>query len=308
VKSAHKRPIIFIVGPTAIGKTRFAIALAERINGEIISCDSMQVYKGMDILSQAPSMTERSIVRHHLVGMLDPQKEYSVASFRKKAIPIIESIIERGRIPIVVGGSGLYAKAIIDGLFPSPAADTKYRDRLQKIAMESGPAALHRKLARVDPESALRIHPNDLRRIIRALEVIKLTGRTMTKLKAATKGLKDIYKIKLFGLTAPREEIYSKINSRVDRMFANGVVKEVLRLSKKRMSKTSGAVLGLKEIIGFLNREYDLGSAKEMIKMNTRRFAKRQLTWFRHDDRIKWHDVTRSTEAAIIKSIVKDTL
>lgn len=306
VKKVHGKTILFIVGPTAIGKTRLAIKLAKKLHGEIISCDSMQVYKGMNILSQAPSEKEKMGARHHLTGILDPKNEYSAASFRKKAVPIIKAIIKRKKLPIIVGGSGLYMKALVDGLFSSPAADMKFRGRMQKFVLRYGSKKLHDRLSRIDPVSAVNIHPNDARRIIRALELFNSTGRTMTELKSTTRGLKDHYDIRIFGITAPREKIYSKIDSRVDKMFEDGVVGQAQRLAKKKMSKTAEAVLGFKEIAGYLNNEYDLEYAKDLMKMNTRRFAKRQLTWFRHDKRIKWCDVTRNAEARILKRITNE--
>ncbi len=307
INRPEKRPeVIFIVGPTAIGKTRFAVKLAKKLKGEIVSCDSMQIYKGMDILSQAPTKAERKSAKHHLVNLLSPDKEYSVAIFIKKAELIIRDIVRRGKVPIVVGGSGLYVKALIDGLFPSPPADIKFREKMQKYAARYGSTALHERLRKIDPGSASLIHPNDSRRIIRALELHNSTGRTMTELKSATKGLAKVYDIKVFGLKARRSSIYSRIDSRVDRMFASGAVKEVNRLlARKKLSKTSNAALGIKEIAGYLEGEYDLDEAKDMLKMNTRRFAKRQFTWFRANRRIKWLDVERNSEAKIIKSITK---
>lgn len=298
--------VIFIVGPTAIGKTRLSVKLARLLKGEIISCDSMQVYRGMRVLSQAPSPEERSRIRHHLAGILDPRKEYSVAVFRKRATALIRSVVGREKVPIVVGGSGLYVKALVDGLFPSPKADVGFRSKMQKFASRYGSARLHAKLAKVDPEAAGSIHPNDTRRIIRALEIHHSTGRTMTELKARTKGLGDHYDIKIFGLTAPRQEIYARIGSRIDKMFEARLVGEVKRLRKKRVSKTAKAALGYKEVSGYLDGEYGLENAKYLLKMNTRRFAKRQLTWFRADKGIQWFDVTKQSDAAIIKKIGRD--
>ncbi len=295
--------VVFIVGPTATGKTRLSIRLAGRLGGEIISCDSMQAYKAMPILSQAPSAAERNKVRHHLVGFRDPRREYSVAVFIKSAASLIASIIKRKKVPIVVGGSGLYMKALVDGLFPSPKADMKFRRAMQAFVSRYGSKRLHAKLAKIDPETALTIHPNDVRRIIRALEVHRSTGRTMTELKAKTKGLKDRYDIKIFALAMPREALYAAIDARVDRMFAGGLLREVKKLKKKKLSKTAKAVLGFKEISGYIDGEYDLAAAKELVKMNTRRFAKRQLTWFGSDHRIRWFDVSKTGEADIIKKI-----
>ena len=299
--------IIFIVGPTAIGKTVLATRLAKSIDGEIISADSMQIYKAMRTLSQAPGPAERREVRHHLVELLAPGKEYSVAAFIRRASRAITAIIKREKIPIVVGGSGLYVKGLIDGLFPSPEADIKFRKEMAIFAAKNSSKKLHARLAKIDPVSASKIHPNDLRRIVRALEIFHSTGKTMTELKSLTRGLKDKYEINIFGLTGPREEIYLRIERRVDKIFRSGAVGEVKRLRRRKLSKTAGMVLGLAEISGYLEGTYDLDTAKEMLKMNTRRFSKRQLTWFRADKRIKWFDLSKRTSQEVIKKIKKAT-
>ena len=283
-----KRTVLFIVGPTAIGKTTLALKLAREIGAEIISCDSMQVYRGMDILSQSPGPSETKKVRYHLVRFLSPTKEYSAGSFRLRAASLIDDIIERKNLPIIVGGTGLYVKGLVDGLFPAPKADQKFRQDMYDYASRYGNKRLHKKLEKIDPTSANAIHPNNVRRVVRALEICHSTGHTMTELKNGTKGIADKYKIKIFGLTSSREKIYSDINHRVDKMFASGVVNEVKKLSRHNLSKTARAVLGYKEILGFLKNEYSLDEAKELMKRNTRRFAKRQLTWFRADKRIDW--------------------
>ena len=284
----EKRTVVSIVGPTAIGKTALALKLARKIGAEIISCDSMQVYKGMDILSQSPKNTETKKIRYHLVRFLSPAKEYSAGSFSKCAASLIDDIIRRKKFPIVVGGTGLYVKSLVDGLFPAPKADLKFREDMYDYASRCGNKRLHKKLEKIDPTSASTIHPNNVRRVVRALEICHSTGRTMTELKSGTRGIADKYRIKIFGLKAPREEVYSNVNARVDKMFASGVVNEVKKLSRKPLSKTAKAALGFKEIVGYLNNEYSLDEAKELMKRNTRRFAKRQLTWFRADKRIRW--------------------
>ena len=298
--------LIFIVGPTAAGKTRLAVKLAKEINGEIVSCDSMQLYRGMPVLSQAPAKRERGGIKHHLVGMIPLQKEYNVADFRKKAVSAIDSIFRKGKTPVMVGGSGLYVKALIDGLFPSPPADIAFRKKMRAFRSKYGPAKLYRRLLKIDPDSAAGIHPNDARRIIRALEIHDSTGRTMTELKSSTEGLSGAYDIRIFGLTGPsRDDVYSAIESRVDRMFEAGAVREVRRLSNKRLSRTARAVLGFKEILGYLKGEYDLETARTLLKKNTRHFAKRQLAWFRGDKRIKWFYADKMSDGDIIKKIIK---
>ncbi|MDD5428317.1 MAG: tRNA (adenosine(37)-N6)-dimethylallyltransferase MiaA [Candidatus Omnitrophica bacterium] len=298
--------VVFIVGPTAIGKTSLAVRLARRIDAEIISADSMQIYNGMKILSQAPTAEEKRKARHHLVESIDPRKEYSVAEFIKKATAAINAITKRGRLPIIAGGSGLYIKGLIDGLFESPKADLKFRAKMARFAAKNGRKKLYAKLVKIDPDAAKTIHPNDLRRVVRALEIYHTAGKTMTELKASTRGLKDACEIKIFGLIRPRGEMYSRIDSRVDGMFRSGAVAEVKRLRRRKLSRTAAAVLGFKEISGYLDGECTLDEAKELLKMNTRRFAKRQMTWFRANDKIKWFDAGKLNNKEIIKKITKE--
>lgn len=302
----NKGTVLFIVGPTAVGKTALALKLARKIKAEIISCDSMQIYKGMGILSQSPRKSEVKKVRYHLIRFLSPAKEYSAGSFRKIATLLIDDIIARKNIPIIVGGTGLYVKGLVDGLFPTPRSDPKFRLKMYDYAERYGSKRLYKKLERIDPASAGAIHPNNVRRVVRALEICHSTGKTMTELKAGTKGIADKYNVKMFGLTLPREKIYSDINDRVDSMFKEGLVGEVKRLSGKRLSKTAKAALGFKEISGFLKGEIDLVTAKDLMKQNTRRYAKRQFTWFRADSRIKWFDVEKINSTGIINKITKE--
>lgn len=299
------RAVICIVGPTATGKTALAIELARRIGGEIVSADSMQVYRGMAVLSQAPGPAEKKRARHHLVGYLDPRREASVADFRRGAVRAIRAIEKKGKVPIVVGGSGLYVKALIDGLAPAPPADEAFRARMSAYAARYGSARLHARLAKVDPVSASRIHPHDVRRITRALEIPHTCGRTMTELAALTRGLKDERAVFLFGLTCPRDRLYRVIERRCDAMLATGAVREVKRLTRLKLSKTAEAILGYREIAGYLRGDYDLARAAELMKMNTRRFAKRQLSWFRQDARIRWFDVSRRSRPAIAGAIMR---
>jgi tRNA dimethylallyltransferase len=298
-----KKNVVFIVGPTAIGKTDLALNLAKKIKGEVMSCDSMQVYKGINVLSQAPTAQETKNIRYHLIRFLNPKEDFSAAQFRSKAEDLIENIIKRKKVPIVAGGSGLYVKALIDGLFSSPEADLKFRKSMYGFAERYGSKYLYKKLQSIDQEAARLIHKNDARRIIRALEIHHATGKTMTELKKGTKGIADNYNIKIFGLTAHRDIIYSNINIRVDEMVKAGALKEVKKICKKKLSKTARAMIGLKELSGFLKGECDLETAKELMKRNTRRFAKRQLTWFRADKRIKWFDVSKLSKKEILEEI-----
>ena len=286
----NKKPVIVITGPTAAGKTDLAIRLAKKISGEIISADSIAAYKGMDIISQKPSKRELKAVPHHLVSFLNPREEYSVAIFSKIANERIKDIIEKKKIPIVVGGSGLYVKALVSGIFPSKGKDVRVRLELERIAGERGASFLHKRLKKIDPVSAETIHPNDARRIMRALEIYEVDKKTKTSLRAKTKGIKDEYDVKLFGLTMERDKLYERINRRVDLMFKKGIVREVKRVLRRRLSMTARQALGIKEVEGYLNGSYDIERAKYLLKRNTRHFAKRQFTWFRADKSIVWLD------------------
>ncbi len=285
---AKRDKVIFVVGPTGIGKTDFSIELAKRIGGEIISSDSMQAYRRMDIISQKPIPKQKREVPHHLIDILDPREEYSAAEFVKRASIIINDIIERRKIPIVVGGSGLYVKALIDGLFPAPKKDLSFRNTLELEADENGGKVLHERLKKVDAEAASKIHPNDLRRIIRSLEVFHLTGIAISEQKKRTKGIKERFDIIIYGLTRPRSEIYKRIEDRVEKMFDEGLIEEVKSLKRKNPSITAKASLGYKEVAGYLEKKHSLNDAKELLKKNTRHLAKKQLTWFRADRRIIW--------------------
>ena len=285
-----RNKVIFIVGPTAVGKTALSIKLAKEIDGEIISADSMQVYKYMPILSQAPTKSQRKIVKHHLIGFLNPKDEYSAALFSRLAKKKIEKIIKRGKTPIVVGGSGLYIKALRVGVFPSNGKDEGLRRTLSALADKKGSLFLHDRLKKIDAAASAKIHPNDLKRIIRALEIYETEKKTKTSLKRKTKGLRDEYDIKVFGIAMDRKELYERINKRVDSMFKIGVAKEVRNLMRRKLSLTAKQALGIKELEGYLKKRYSLAEAKELLKKNTRRFAKRQLTWFRADKDIVWLD------------------
>ncbi len=303
MKQKKKNRIIFIVGPTGVGKTSLALELAERLSGEIISSDSMQGYRWMDVMSQKPTACQRERVPHHLVDFLDIREEYSAAKFAAEATRLIDDIIKRKRIPIIVGGSGLYVKALVDGLFPSPEKNTVLRRKLEKQAKLYGTGQLHDRLRSIDAKAASDIHPNDLRRIVRALEIFLLTGMPVSEHKKRTKGLKDKYDITIYGLTRPRAVLYERIDKRVDSMVVDGMVVEVAFIKEKGPGMTAKASLGYKEFCGYLDKKYSLEEAKELLKKNTRRLAKKQMTWFRADDRVKWIDVGSLSQEDAVESI-----
>lgn len=298
-----KKKLIFIVGPTAAGKSKTAFSLAQKINGEIISADSMQVYKGMDILTAQPSKIIRKKIPHHLIDIISAQENFTAADFRRRALRAIKKIHNKKKIPIIVGGTGLYVRSLIGGLFKAPKADLRIRRQLEKLALKRGISYLYNKLSQVDPKAASKIHPNDLRRIIRALEVYKKTGQAITKLQAKTKGLGDKYEIKIFILNIPRDRLYQKINKRVEEMFEQGAVEEVRELLSLKLSRSAQQALGIKEIRGYLEGNYSQDEAKRLLQRNTRHYAKRQLTWFRKMEGIR--RVNNSSATFLAKQCLK---
>jgi tRNA dimethylallyltransferase len=281
-----KPKVIFLVGPTAIGKTDLSLALARKLNAEIISCDSMQVYKSMDILTSKPGLKMRKKIPHHLIDAVSVDKEYNVSQYRTLALKKINQIHRKGKTPLFVGGSGLYMSVVIDGIFRVKTENPQVRQQLYRQAEKFGSAKLYEKLLDADPQAAAKIHPNDTKRIIRALEVFKVTGKPISRLQVTRKGLSDKYEIKILGLDMPRELLYQRIDARVDEMFKQGLVAEVKKLLRRSLSKTARAAIGINEIKGYLDGRYDLEEARRLVKINSRHYAKRQLTWFRKDKRI----------------------
>ncbi len=283
-----KKKIIFLLGPTGIGKSAVAIKLAKKINAEIISCDSMQVYRRMDILTSQVTRRQKLQIKHHLVGAINPDQEYNAARYRRTAIAICDKLFAAGKIPLFVGGSGLYYSVIVDGLFAAVPQDKIIRAGLEKQLKLKGNIYLYRRLAKVDRAAAAKIHPHDSRRIIRALEVYLKTGKCISKLQKARVGLGSDYQVKVLGLNAPRQSLYAAIDRRVEKMFTGGVINEVKRLLKAKLSLTAKYAIGIPEVKGHLEGRYDLSECKRLMQRNSRHYAKRQLTWFRKDKRIKW--------------------
>jgi len=288
-----------LIGPTASGKTGVIRSLARRIPLEVITADSMQIYRRMEILAQTPSEEDRGSIPHHLTGILSPSREFNAARFVRKARRLISAINRRGRLPLVSGGTGFYVTALLDGLFEGPAEQPAIRKRLYRQAAKSGPEALHRRLCRQDPEAARGIHPNDLRRIVRALEVIRVTGRKFSVLRKTREGIWGHWDVRMWGLRWEREELYARIDRRTDGMIRRGLAEEARRLLKKgRLSKTAAGCLGLKESGPFLEGRLSTRSFRQLLQMNTRRFAKRQMAWFRRDPRIEWISMGRGFTAS----------
>lgn len=306
-----KSDVIFIVGPTACGKSAFAVELALRLKGEIISADSMQVYKGMDIGTAKLSPAERKGVRHHLISVVAPTRSFSAYEYRKRALKAIREITRRCRIPIVVGGTGLYIRVLLKGLSGQPGRNSKYREQLEAQAKKKGLEFLYRKLRVLDPQRAESIQPNDKRRIIRALEILKTSDRKASSWYSREgQSLEALgYRPILIGLTQERKDLYARIEKRVGEMFERGFVQEVERLSKKRISATATQAVGYKELRMALKGEISLDQAKDRIKVNTRRLAKRQLTWFRREKAIRWFswDPERDLPLIILR-VLKEVL
>lgn len=301
---AHKPKdrIIFIVGPTASGKSAVAVELAKRINAEIISCDSMQIYRNMGILTSSPDLQALRAVRHHLLNYVPVSEDYNVTTYRRSAIRKIREIIKRGKIPLFVGGTGLYASILIDGIFNGYPSDLRLRNKLCREGEKIGSAGLHDRLKEADPAAAGKIHPNDRKRIIRALEVYLLSGRRISELQQNRSGLKDKYDIRVFGLDMPRGALYKSINKRVEEMFDKGVVDEARKLLEVKLGRTASFAIGLREIKGFLEGALSLEEAMELMKKNTRNYAKRQLTWFRKAEYINWVKASANDSARLLAS------
>jgi tRNA dimethylallyltransferase len=285
-----KPDIIVICGPTGIGKTKGAIALSKAVNGRIISADSMQVYRYMDIGTAKPTAEERRLAHHDLIDVVDPDEDFDAAKFSALAQGFIKEYREEGVVPIVAGGTGLYIKSLVSGLFRARPVERDVADRLEKEADGMGTSFLHERLAKVDHEAAARIHPNDRFRIVRALEIFESTGKTITEYHREHGFSDEPYRVLKIGLSLDRELLYQRINKRVDMMIEEGLLREVESLFERGYSpdlKSMGA-LGYRHMAGFLNGEFHFDEAVELLKRDTRRYAKRQMTWFRADRDITW--------------------
>jgi tRNA dimethylallyltransferase len=283
--------LIVIIGPTAVGKTKASIDLARRLSTEIISGDSMLVYKGMNIGTAKPGSKERNGIPHHLIDFLEPSQEFSVADFQHLAAEHITAINNKGHIPILAGGTGLYVKALLEGYeFNQTSGDDEFRSHLQDLAKEHGNLYIHNMLAKVDRQNAERLHPNNLRRVIRALEVFHLGNENISQEKRDNE---LIYDAVIIGLNMERKLLYDRINQRVESMIEAGLPEEVKRLLEAGISPECQSMqgIGYKEMVAYLRREVDLSTATENIKKATRHFAKRQLTWYRKMPYINWYNI-----------------
>lgn len=306
VKNLYKKnKLIVIVGPTAVGKSAASIRLAQIIKGEIISADSVQVYKYLNIGSAKPSESELKQVPHHLINIITPDIPCNVADYQKLAKEKIKKINQKAKIPIMVGGTGLYVQSVVDDYsFSEEEGDYQLREKLKEKAEEKGNDYLYAKLQKVDPLSASKIHKNDSKRIIRALEVFYKTGNRISEIEDK-RYLESPYDLIYLGLELPREQLYARIETRVDKMIESGLLEEVKQLINSGYSDSLNSMqsLGYKEIISYLKGEMDWEEAILTLKRNTRRFAKRQLTWFKRDKRIIWINKNKDTEQDVCKML-----
>ena len=299
-----KPKVIVIVGPTASGKTAISIELAKKINGEIVSADSMQIYKKMDIGTAKPTEEEKENIKHYMIDIIEPNEAFNVAKYKEMAQKAIDEIISKGKTPIVIGGTGLYINTLINGIeFKEIETDKTYREQLEKEAKENGIDIVYKKLQEIDPEAAKNIDKNNIRRVIRALEIYKLTGKTKTQLDKES--IKEVqYDYKIFGMLWEREELYDRINKRIDIMIENGLIDEVKELTPKyKISNTAMQGIGYKEVIEYLENKISIEDMKEKLKMETRRYAKRQITWFKKDKRITW--ISPKNKEECVNQIIK---
>lgn len=298
----EKPKIIAVVGPTASGKTALSIALCRELDGEVVSCDSMQIYRGMDIGTAKPTATERDAVPHHLIDIANPADAFCAADYVSAAQSAVDDIISRGKMPVFCGGTGLYLDAFLRGGFDETADAPEIRLELTRRAESEGAESLYDELRRIDPESAAATHPNNVRRVIRALEIFYSTGVTKSELDRRSREADPRYDATVIGIRFPdREELYRRIDARVEIMFEDGLEDEVARLYAEGVferSRTASQAIGYKEFFGVIRGECDRQTAVEELKRATRRYAKRQMTWFGSHPEIRWIDRTGATTDA----------
>ena len=296
---SKKPKLVVICGPTGVGKTGFAIRIARRFSGEIVGADSMQIYRQMDIGTAKPTVSEQAAIRHHMVDIVDPDEDFDAAEYARRAAACIKELASRSALPLVVGGTGLYIKALLYGLSEDAPSDLRVRKALQTELEQAGPAAMHRRLSRTDPLAARRLHPNDSYRILRALEVLELTGQSICTHQQRHGFAHTPYDTLKIGLTLPREKLYADIDRRVDLMLAKGLEDEVRRLLNCGYAATSKSMqaLGYRHMHAYIDGCMDLDEAVRTLKRDHRRYAKRQMTWLRADSRLNWLTPTQLDDA-----------
>ncbi|MBQ2981662.1 MAG: tRNA (adenosine(37)-N6)-dimethylallyltransferase MiaA [Lachnospiraceae bacterium] len=306
-----KKPLVILTGPTAVGKTEISIKLAKAINGEIISADSIQVYKHFDIGSAKVTKEEMDGVKHYLIDVLEPDEEFNIYVFKKLAKEAMEEIYAKGKIPIIAGGTGFYIQALLyDIEFAEEEGDKTYRHMLEEKAKKEGVTSIHNMLKEIDPEAAKEIHENNLKRVIRALEYYNETGMRISEHNKEQRQKESPYNFKYYVLNMDREKLYNRINLRVDIMVENGLIAEVTKLKEMGYGKELNSMqgIGYKEIRDYVDGVYDLDTAIETMKKNTRNFAKRQITWFKREKEVIWlnHEEFHNDKDKILDYILDD--
>ena len=294
----HKKQLIVLVGPTAVGKSAVAIRLALKRSSEVISADSRMVYRGMEIGTAKPRPAERAGIVHHLIDIVDPDEPFSAGRFKSLAGAVIGRLHREGRVPIVVGGTGLYLKLLLHGLWEGPEADWPLRERLYEAEHREGGGYLHQRLKEIDPDSARAIKPQDRSKLVRAIEVYEKTGRPLSDHHREHQFSEKPYEAIQIGLRRSRDDLYQRIEARVDHMMAGGLAEEVRGLVEKGYSSELPSMkgLGYRQIVGHLKGEYDRAEAVRRLKRDTKRYAKRQFTWFNRDPSIRWIDLSESDD------------
>lgn len=316
MSESKKIKLVAVVGPTASGKSAVALEVAKALNGEIVSCDSMQIYKNMNIGTAKPSEQEMSVVPHHMINIVEAGENYSCADYAEQAKDIISDISKRGKLPVLCGGTGLYLDSLLrGGSFQNTEIDIEYRNKLKKLASDYGGEYIHSMLAEIDPQAAEKIHPNNTKRVIRALEIHKTSGITKTEADEQSKAAESPYESLVMGLRyTDREILYKRIEDRVDIMIKNGLLNEVNFLYERGVfnnSNTASQAIGYKELLGYIKGETTIQAAIEELKRATRRYAKRQITWFSAKSDIIWYDLDeafnkdRETFEEIVNNIIK---
>ena len=301
-----KKPLIILTGPTAVGKTELSIQLAKAVNGEIISADSMQVYKEMNIGSAKIQPEEMKGVSHYLVDEIEPEEEFNVVRFQTMAKNAMKTIYQKGKIPVIVGGTGFYIQALLYDIdFTDTTEDFDYRRELEQLAQEKGNEFLHEMLRKVDPKAAQEIHENNRKRVIRALEYYRDTGKQISKHNEQQRQNESPYQFAYFVLNRDRRELYRRIDQRVDQMMKQGLLEEVKRLKERGCTSNMVSMkgLGYKELLDYLNGMNSLEEAVRIIKRDTRHFAKRQLTWFKREKEVDWIELDGKTEQQVLEEI-----
>jgi tRNA dimethylallyltransferase len=284
------RPLVVLVGPTAVGKSEIGLRLARALETDLLTADSRQVYRGMDIATDKPAVAQRQGVPHRLIDLVDPDESFNAGQYRHLALQEIERLYGERRLPVIVGGTGLYVRTLLHGLCDAPRADPAFRASLLQKAQGQGRYFLHAELSQVDPELAARLHPHDEVKIVRALEVFHLSGRRLSEVQQQHRFAEQPFSVLMIGLNRERAQLYRRIDERVEAMFARGVVEETAELLAKGYGRETGAMkgLGYQQVAGFLAGDYGRAEALRLLKRDTRHFAKRQLTWFRKEPGLQW--------------------